>query len=192
MKRLALLALLLGSCGSRSEAAPAHGTSSGSEPRSSSDESATPATSGPADPALRAILDAHTARRADHCAPPLAWSDALAQQSQRWAEHLASSGCQLEHSDTAYGENLAAGTSGTLSPEEVVGMWYREIDQYSFRRGGFSMDTGHFTQLVWVGSTSLGCAMTTCGGMDVWVCNYDPPGNVDGEYEGNVLPTSCQ
>jgi hypothetical protein len=28
--------------------------------------------------------------------------------------------------------------------------------------------------------------------MDIYVCNYDPPGNVEGEYRNNVLPTSCQ
>jgi uncharacterized protein YkwD len=141
---------------------------------------------------MRAILAAHAARRADHCAPPLAWSDALAASAQRWADHLAESGCQLEHTQSPYGENLAAGTAGTLTPEDVADMWYVESERYDFGRGGFSMDTGHFTQLVWVGSTSLGCATSTCEGMDVWVCNYDPPGNVEGEYRPNVLPTSCR
>ncbi len=188
MNRIVPLALVvLASCGgSRTEGRPTE--------RASRAEPSTPSAraSAPTDPRMSAILDAHDAHRAEHCAPPLAWSDALASQAQRWADHLAASGCQLEHSQSPSGENLAAGTSGTLSPEDVVAMWYREIDQYAFPSGGFSMDTGHFTQLVWVGSTSLGCAMTTCDDLDVWVCNYDPPGNVDGEYERNVLPTSCR
>jgi hypothetical protein len=28
--------------------------------------------------------------------------------------------------------------------------------------------------------------------MDIWVCEYDPPGNVQGQYRQNVLPASCQ
>jgi hypothetical protein len=28
--------------------------------------------------------------------------------------------------------------------------------------------------------------------MDVWVCNYDPPGNMDGEFGKNVVATSCK
>jgi pathogenesis-related protein 1 len=144
------------------------------------------------DAAPNAILAAHNARRAEHCARPLVWSDALAQTAQRWADHLAANGCQLEHSQGAYGENLAAGTSGSLSPEDVVSMWYRESEHYRFAHGGFSMQTGHFTQLVWVGTTSLGCGTTTCNGLDVFVCNYDPPGDVEGQYRENVLPTSCR
>ncbi len=150
------------------------------------------AASAAADPRMAAIVDAHARRRAEHCAPALQWSDALAQEAQAWADHLRDSGCQLEHSGGDTGENLAAGTEGTLSPEAVAEMWYGEVSQYDFDRGGFSMDTGHFTQLVWVGSTQIGCGVTSCDGLDIWVCNYGPAGNVSGEYQANVLPTSCR
>lgn len=176
---------MLSACGARaSEPAPERRATSGDDEARAS-EAAPRASSG------NAILDAHNARRAAHCAPALAWSDALAAQAQGWADHLAGSGCQLEHSDSSYGENLAAGTSGMLSPEDVVEMWYAERESYAFDEGGFSMDTGHFTQLVWAGSSSLGCAMARCSDLDVWVCNYDPPGNVEGEYQTNVHPTPC-
>jgi hypothetical protein len=54
------------------------------------------------------------------------------------------------------------------------------------------METGHFTQVVWRQTTQLGCGVSTCRGMDIWVCEYDPPGNVQGHYRQNVLPASCQ
>lgn len=155
--------------------------SSGGDTREASTPAPTPASGN-------AILDAHDTRRAAHCVPPLAWSESLAAEAQRWADHLAANGCQLEHSESSHGENLAAGTTGTLSPEDVVEMWYAEREAYSYADGGFSMDTGHFTQLVWASTTSLGCGMASCGDLDVWVCNYDPPGNVDGEYQANVRP----
>ncbi|MBX3249992.1 MAG: hypothetical protein KF901_22635 [Myxococcales bacterium] len=148
--------------------------------------------SRPVDPAARAMLDAHNAQRARHCAPPLTWSDELTRVAQSWADELARRGCAFEHNRTSYGENLAAGTSGRLSPEAVVEMWYREIAAYDFRRGRFSMETGHFTQVVWQGTERLGCGMSTCRGLDVWVCNYDPPGNVEGQYAAHVHPTSCR
>jgi hypothetical protein len=97
------------------------------------------------------------------------------------------------HSDTPFGENLAAGTRGGFTPEDFVNLWYREVQSYRFKRGKFSMTTGHFTQLVWRSTKRVGCALSACkNGLDVLVCNYDPPGNVEGEFTDNVLPTSCK
>jgi uncharacterized protein YkwD len=139
-----------------------------------------------------AFVDAHAKVRAKHCAAPLAWSDSLARVAQGWANHLRDGGCLFEHSRTQYGENLAAGTDGALDPSSVVGMWYGEISKYDFRHGGFSMDTGHFTQVVWRATTKVGCGSSRCNGMTIWVCNYDPPGNVEGEYRENVQASGCR
>ena len=143
--------------------------------------------------AMQAIVDAHNEYRARHCAAPLTWSPKLAQVAQAWAESLKAQGCKFGHKPrNTYGENLAAGTSGTLDGRAVVGMWYDEVKLYQFPNGGFSMQTGHFTQVVWRGTTQIGCGVTTCNGMDIWVCEYDPYGNVETMYRQNVLPTGCR
>lgn len=71
----------------------------------------------------------------------------------------------------------------------TVDAWYDEIDQYSYSNPGFSMSTGHFTQVVWKSTTKLGCAYQYCDSMwsNYVVCEYDPAGNYDGEYAENVL-----
>jgi pathogenesis-related protein 1 len=138
------------------------------------------------------FVDAHNADRAKHCAKPLAWSNDIAKVAQAWADTLRAKGCVFQHSNGSYGENLAAGTAGMLDPEAVTKMWYDEGASYNFRSGGFSMTTGHFTQVVWRGTTSIGCGHTTCNGNDIWVCNYDPAGNVEGEYKDNVLAPGCK
>ncbi len=148
-------------------------------------------TGAPADP-MRALLDAHNRLRGRHCAPPLRWSADLARVAQRWADTLVARGCAFEHSGGRYGENLAAGTEGALGPDDVVQMWYRESRSYRFSNGRFSMATGHFTQLVWFATRAVGCGTRTCNAMRLWVCNYDPPGNVEGEYAANVRPASCR
>jgi uncharacterized protein YkwD len=144
------------------------------------------AASDPAD-----LLNAHNEHRARHCAPPLAWSTDVARVAQSWADRLARD-CSFQHSGSKYGENLWVGTDGAFSSRQVVGAWYGEVAKYDFKRPGFSMDTGHFTQLVWVATKRLGCGTATCKGNRIWVCNYDPPGNVEGQYRENVLPTSCK
>lgn len=136
------------------------------------------------------ILAAHNRVRALHCARPLVWSEALAATAQEWANSLRDSGCRFEHSQTAYGENLAAGTR--LSGENAVELWYDEVQKYDFKKHGFSARTGHFTQVVWAGSRSLGCGSVECQGMRMWVCHYDPAGNVMTMFPDNVSPASCK
>jgi hypothetical protein len=71
-------------------------------------------------------------------------------------------------------------------------MWYDEIKIYKFPNGGFSMRTGHFTQLVWRSTKQVGCGHVQCKGNDIYVCEYDPPGNWEGQYRQEVLPASCR
>ncbi len=138
-------------------------------------------------------IAAHNAVRARHCAPALTWSKKLADVAQGWANQLKAKGCVFGHSPGAkYGENLAAGTIGALDPESTVGMWYDEIKLYTFPAGGFSMKTGHFTQVVWKSTKQVGCGHVQCSGNDIYVCNYDPPGNWEGQYRAEVLPASCK
>lgn len=179
MRTAALLPIALAACAATTPAAGPRG------------ETASPASDEPAG-ISRALLDAHNALRARHCAPPLAWSAELARTAQAWAARLARRGCPLEHSGGALGENLASATPGALGHEGVVRLWYGEVAHYRFGRGGFSARTGHFTQLVWRGSARLGCGLARCAELELWVCNYDPPGNVLGRFRENVLPNGCR
>ena len=159
--------------------------SAGSTPRAGDDRSRT---GGPP------ILVAHNRLRTEHCAPPLTWSEELEAAARRWVETLEARGCAFDHDpQTEQGENLAYfAPAGSRSPEEVAELWHSEVERYDFRRATFSMETGHFTQLVWAATERLGCASATCGGGTLWVCRYDPPGNVMGAFAANVKPTSCK
>lgn len=143
--------------------------------------------------AVSGILAAHNAYREQHCAPPMTWSPDVAAVAQGFADQLRDAGCAFEHSNTQYGENLAMfGPAGTGNPRQVVANWYGEIDKYDFASGGFSMETGHFTQVVWKETTQLGCGVSYCGqDWEIWVCNYAPAGNMRGGYRTNVLPETC-
>jgi len=139
------------------------------------------------------ILAAHNRMRALHGVGPMKLSGRLNNIAQEWAQHLASTG-RFEHSPSnkrpGAGENLA-GNSAAINGSRVVDMWYSEIKNYNFRRPGFSSTTGHFTQVIWRGSTELGCGMSTFKGkrgMYIYVCNYSPAGNVQGQFQQNVPP----
>jgi hypothetical protein len=40
--------------------------------------------------------------------------------------------------------------------EAATQAWYDEIKDYDWENPGFSMETGHFTQVVWKGTTKVG------------------------------------
>eukprot|EP00611_Tribonema_gayanum_P013135 TRINITY_DN2393_c0_g1_i1.p2 TRINITY_DN2393_c0_g1~~TRINITY_DN2393_c0_g1_i1.p2 ORF type:complete len:188 (-),score=12.43 TRINITY_DN2393_c0_g1_i1:267-830(-) len=135
-------------------------------------------------------LDVHNAARAEVGVGPMVWSDALSQSAQAWSETLAASGCQLVHSGS--GENLYAlwGTGAdAVSSGQASLAWYNEIGSYIYQpccgdEQQFEA-TGHYTQMVWSGSTELGCGSglgTTSDGYEciVWTCHYNPAGNVLG------------
>lgn len=117
--------------------------------------------------------------RAQHNAPPLTWNTSLADAAASWA-----SNCQWKHSNGPTGENLALGYPDMAS---AIDAWGNERDMYDFGASvGFSKETGHFTQLVWKETESMGCAAVDCKGKNdlkghIVVCEYWPPGNMVGE-----------
>jgi len=132
-------------------------------------------------PVVTEVLTVSNALRAKHGAPPLAWSPAVAKAAQAFIDT-----CPTGHSgNSAYGENLGFGYATWT---DVVNAWYAEQAQYDYTKPGFGFDTGHFTALVWRATTQVGCASKVCPKWTTYVCNYDPPGNVDGGFQNNVSP----
>ncbi|CUS21130.1 LAQU0S02e06656g1_1 [Lachancea quebecensis] len=163
--------------------------SAASVTRASSLLSVTTATTAPSATSLSfqtQVLLEHNSYRALHRAPELAWSTQLAAYAQNYANSYNCNGT-LVHSSGPYGENLALGYNSSAA----VAAWYNEVRLYDFKSPGFAEDTGHFSQLVWVSSKRLGCARVDCGDYygQYTICNYDPPGNVAGQYKANVLKT---
>ena len=134
------------------------------------------------------LVEAHNAVRARATpAPspplePLAWRAELASIAQDWAE-----GCVFEHSSNGLGENLAFFSGDSTTPTEVVELWASEASVYDYASNDCAPgeQCGHYTQIVWRDTRFVGCGAASCAldGFEgvIWVCNYDPPGNVIGE-----------
>jgi hypothetical protein len=89
------------------------------------------------------------------------------------------------------GQNLGYMYGQEMTGQAVSDMWYEEIAQYDFKNGKFSSATGHFTQLVWRGTTQMGIARATASDGSIYaVANYIPAGNVVGQFDKNVLPAT--
>ncbi len=132
----------------------------------------------------QALLDRHNYYRKLVKVPPLVWSDKLATEAQIWANQIAKN-CDLVHSESDYGENIYW-TSGSSTEAEVVDCWASEKKDFNPARIIFTVSVakkcGHYTQMVWRNTTEVGGAMQKCHhGGEMWVCNYNPAGNMIGD-----------
>jgi len=127
------------------------------------------------------MLAAHNAVRARAGTAPLTWSDGLAARSQDWADTLLTRKQFVHRPKSAYGENLFEITGASASPAQVVHAWAAESRNYDYNSNKCRGVCGHYTQMVWRDTKEVGCAVAQGAGREVWVCNYDPPGNLVGK-----------
>ena len=128
----------------------------------------------------RDILAAHNAVRAKVNVKPLVWSDNLARMAQEWANTLLDRN-QFSHPKKAsYGQNIYEVRGGRATPAKVVETWAAEVKDYDYEKNHCTGQCGHYTQVVWSGTRELGCAVARNASREVWVCDYNPPGNYVG------------
>mmetsp|Transcript_44278 Transcript_44278/g.79432 ORF Transcript_44278/g.79432 Transcript_44278/m.79432 type:complete len:418 (-) Transcript_44278:222-1475(-) len=110
---------------------------------------------------------------------PLKWSNALKNESKKFAEKLLRDSCGgLYHDpDNIHGENLASnGGSGSLTTDSIVTRWVEDEADDGYP------GNGHLTQVLWRATKYVGCAEASRsknnGGMcQAQVCRYSRPGN---------------
>ncbi|KAI4716122.1 PR-1-like protein [Aureobasidium sp. EXF-10727] len=148
------------------------------------------------------VLVSHNVHRANHSASDLIWDNALASTAAKIA-----STCVYAHNTTTdgggYGQNIAAGLTADNITAIITELFYNsEVGYFKNLYGQAQPDMtnfgnwGHFSQIVWKGTSKVGCATQYCPkGLAnagpytppyFTVCNYGPPGNYLGEFDVNV------
>ncbi|KAI8795709.1 pathogenesis-related protein 1A1 [Biomphalaria glabrata] len=129
------------------------------------------------------FLELHNAERRRVGTQPLVWNMTLARSSAAYAAK-----CIWEHSKGKYGENLYRSRprqNDTVKlAENSVKSWLKE------KPGKLGPDwpclkdlqCGHYTQIVWNTTKTVGCAVAYCRGTNpnLVVCQYFPAGNIIG------------
>ena len=143
----------------------------------------------PSDEIEARLLIAHNRERATANAGPLIWSDNLEAEAREWAGTLLDED-RFAHDPRphGHGENLWMGWGGReFTPEDMVGDRIAERRLYrsgvfpNVSRTGDWVAVGHYSQLIWRGTTHVGCAVATRGDRSILACRYSPPGNIDGQ-----------
>ncbi|KAI9559394.1 hypothetical protein GHT06_016183 [Daphnia sinensis] len=136
----------------------------------------------------RESLNAHNQYRQKHGAPALFICPKLTKVAQAYADTIAQKDT-LVHSNNGFGENLYASWGREPNGRDPVTAFYNEIKDYNFNSPGFSLKTGHFTQVVWKATKMVGVGKAKSSrGTTYVVYNYYPPGNYQGQFAANVLP----
>jgi uncharacterized protein YkwD len=114
------------------------------------------------------MLRTHNAVRQKTGVPPLKWSDKLASSGASRMQGIP-------------GQNIAYTTPpGRASGADIVAAWAAEITNYDHEKNSCidaKLRCHHYTQVVWRNTNLLGCAVAHDAQRDIWVCDYDPPGN---------------
>lgn len=139
------------------------------------------------------LLAAHNRERTAAGVPPLRWDPALAASAASYGPALAAIG-RLQHSPRSnrpgQAENLWMGSRSAYTPEHMVGTWIDERRDFrpglfpAVSRTGNWSDVGHYTQMIWPSTTTIGCAVHRSPRWDFLICRYTPKGNVDGNRVG--------
>ena len=138
------------------------------------------------------FLDHHNKARGELNLAPLKWNKNIAAYAQEWAEFLANKKkCKLMHRDALnknpmdLGENLYWISSGeNFQAVQAAVAWYSEKSFFNNQPFSYNMadKVGHYTQMIWSGTTELGAGKATCpSGAVIIVANYNPMGNTIGQ-----------
>uniref|UniRef100_A0A1I7RI48 SCP domain-containing protein n=2 Tax=Bursaphelenchus xylophilus TaxID=6326 RepID=A0A1I7RI48_BURXY len=106
--------------------------------------------------------------------------------AKKWAER-----CKFEHSPPEKrqftGEAMYTWTQNidpSILVDNATEFWWKELPNFGidptleFTPKEFSKGIGHFTQMAWGDTTSVGCAVKLCPQFAFLVCNYSPAGNI--------------
>jgi hypothetical protein len=140
------------------------------------------------------ILEEHNYHRAMHQAPPLKLHTELSEESQAYAENIASRGVTVR-SDCKWqgkniGENIACLEGTNVTGKQVVDTWYEDIKFYDFSNPKYTPAALQFTEMIWKKTEYIGIGCATAAGKTYIVANYSPAGSIPraGQFAENVLP----
>jgi pathogenesis-related protein 1 len=127
----------------------------------------------------REMLVAHNAVRQKTGVPSLKWSNTLAAQAEEWAKKLAATGASKMQG--VPGQNIGyTSPPGGINATGIVAAWVAEVANYDHEKNACidpKLACHHYTQVVWKNTAYVGCATARDAERDIWVCDYDPPGN---------------
>nr|ABR27897.1 antigen-5-like protein precursor [Triatoma infestans] len=139
----------------------------------------------------------------------LTWHKKAEKQAYKWART-----CEWKHNNATdkAGNSMGQNLGRKMSTEktdvddtfdkwsyDLVRGWFDEAKLYKYG-SGFSMSTGHYTQVVWANTSQVGCGYSYYMQIDEYnqkwytgylVCNYSPAGNFNNREPYEISKEKC-
>ncbi|MEL6251650.1 MAG: CAP domain-containing protein [Bacteroidota bacterium] len=130
----------------------------------------------------RNLVNAHNEIRTPLGIENLEWDEELAEKAEAVFDL---ENCEIPLNMEDLGQNSLF-AFGLNTERQTVNLWANAGNAYNYDQDTCLLAAGScdsYKQLVWANSKKLGCARGTCldGSTFVWVCLYDPKGNIEGE-----------
>lgn len=135
------------------------------------------------------VVNYHNGLRTSLGISTIKYSDKLANYALEWCQELGRKKGAFEHRPSTgkfartYGENIYKGSISSTPFDDAMKLWASEKSK--FRNNVLNQNNwysaGHYSQMIWGKTTTVGCAVVEINGKCIVVCNYDPAGNMMGE-----------
>jgi len=149
---------------------------------------------------ISAVMRAHWYWRRLHCAQDLVWDPKLADAARKDIEE-----CTQEPEHKRPGSNLSSVTPAPPDYDAWIEFartashgWHEEETKYPYDNPHYDAAWGHFSQMVWRNSSTIGCAVGHCDGNVVkwpgrFYCYYEFFGNnvAAGQFKAQVWGPVC-
>ncbi|MEM6799835.1 MAG: CAP domain-containing protein [Bacteroidota bacterium] len=130
----------------------------------------------------RNFLNAHNQIRSQLGIENLEWDEELATKA---ANIFDLENCEIPLNTENLGQN-AVFTVAMNTERQTVNIWANSGNAYDYEQDSCLLAIGacdSYKQLVWANTKKVGCARGLCfdGTSFLWLCLYDPKGNIEGE-----------
>jgi len=128
----------------------------------------------------RNMVNAHNEVRSQLGIENLEWDEELAEKAD---DVFDLENCEIPINMDDLGQN-GLFAFGLNTERQTVNLWTNASAAYDYDKDTCLLAScDSYKQVVWANSKKIGCARATCldGSTFLWVCLYDPKGNIEGE-----------
>ena len=146
---------------------------------------------------IKDALNSHNEYRKKHKSNPLELNDELCKIAQNYSDNLAKTKIFKQSGNKFNGKPLGENIFKCSEKKDIgkiaTESWYNEKRNYDYKKPGFKIGIGNFTQIIWKNTKQVGFGFSYDDeGISYVVANYFPAGNIDSPVFFKENVSACE